>query len=388
LSVSALRNKGIVAQLPAAFTISAFGQSLVSNIIPRGYVANSTYAIFASDTPQITDVRGTPATDTYVFTISSPNGQFGTTTTSFNTYSITGTKASVNSNIQNIRFYSTKNLTTNTTYTVTVTCNGTQIFTKTVALNYSSTATIAGSNIVTFTSTVFDQRITFTPLQKNYATIEFLLVGGGGGGGTNGGISGKAGGGGGGGAVVYGQVNPGLVGDSAGINVGRGGNPGFNGTGSAFTPASGGGFAFGGNSGLIQNGGSTDVVFQGVGGSSAAGSDFSVPNGSYAGGTARSGTGFMTGGGGGGAGGVGQNGQPRVGGNGGTGLARSLSGTSVNYANGGGGGISWDGSPTQSGTAGISGTTPGSGGRGGGGLTTGLGATAGANGIVILKFTY
>jgi hypothetical protein len=395
LTASALRNKGIVAQLPAAFTITAAGQGLVSNIIPRNYVANSAYAIFAADTPQITDVRGTPSTDTYVFTISSPNGEFGTTTTSSSSYSITGTRAVVNSSISNIRFYSTKNLTTNTTYTISITRNGSNIFSGTKALNYSSTATITGTTTLTY-SNPGNYSVTFTPLQKNYALVEYLVVGGGGGGGTNGGISGKAGGGGGGGAVVYGQHDSGKIGSSASISVGSGGAPQFNGLGSSFNTGNTeflGVFAPGGYSGFIQNGGSTNDVFLGVGGTSGTGyeeqiNSSRIPNGNNAGGTARSGTGFMTGGGGGGAGGVGQNGQVRVGGNGGTGLANSISGTSRIYAYGGGGGISWDGSPTQSGTPGTSGTTPGSGGRGGGGLTTGGAAGQGLAGIVILRITY
>ena len=388
------RTRGLGAQLNATAFVSATGQGIVSNIISRNYVANSAYAIFAADTPQITDSRGTPSTDTYVFTISSPTGEFGTTTTASSSYSITGTRAVVNAGIPGIRYYSIKNSTANTTYTVTVTRNGSSIFTSTQALNFGSTAIIAGSTILTFTQPAF---WTPTIFERNYANIDYLVVAGGGGGGYNGGLSGRAGGGGGAGAVRTGTISAGLLANTGNIIV----SVGSGGAGQTSLPATGPGSGDNGNSSGISTSGSFSGITAagGLGGqgnrvgfNAAAGGTSGHP---YSGGLASFGTGYMAAGGGGGSSGNGQQGQTldfdpvNKGGDGGPGTTNNISGTSVIYAYGGGGGISWDGNSARSGTRGASYTTAGSGGAGGGGLTTGVFTpTAGKNGIVILKVYY
>ncbi len=193
--------------------------------------------------------------------------------------------------------------------------------------------------------------------------VDFLVVGGGGG--AGGGVSGQSyDGGGGGGEVLFGSS---LTAISSDVTVGAGGGLRADGEASVFGVVT----ASGGGSGMVS----------GIGGTSGSG---------FAGGA----KGGYEGGGGGGAGGVGSNGiaSPREGGDGGVGLASSITGTEVYYGGGGagGGGGEGPGSGGLGGGAGVN--TPNgqplanSGGGGMGGGVGGYASTAGADGVVIVRY--
>ena len=225
--------------------------------------------------------------------------------------------------------------------------------------------TIDGYKIHTYTVSG-----TFTPSLTKEGKIEVLVVGGGGGGRNE-----YAGGGGGGGAVVYGVLNIAKNTSPISVVVGTGGAAGVAGGTSYF-------------SSLTAPGGATGYPNY-VGGSSGNGNAGSI-------GTSK---------GGGGGGGAGSPALHRWTGGcpGGEGLGSSISGTLVNYGGGGGGagntsetgsgsgnyggwgpagGGRGANSTTHAGTAGLS-----SGGGGGGGTTyNNRNASAGADGVVIIRY--
>jgi hypothetical protein len=226
--------------------------------------------------------------------------------------------------------------------------------------------TIDGYKIHTYTVSG-----TFTPSLTKEGKVEVLVVGGGGGGRNE-----YAGGGGGGGAVVYGVINIAKNTDPISVVVGSGGAPSSNGGTSYF-------------SSLTAPGGSTGYAnyFGGASGNGNAGTG---------------GSSSKSGGGGGGAG------SPSLhswtgGGCGGEGFGSSISGTLVNYGGGGGGAGNSSESGSGSGNYGAWGpagggrgansTThasvarPNSGGGGGGGTTfNNRNASAGADGVVIIRY--
>ena len=232
-------------------------------------------------------------------------------------------------------------------------------------------------------------------------TVDYLVIGGGGGGGL------RHGGGGGAGGYIYATGQTLNSSTTYTITVGTGGAGG-----SGATPVAG----TDGNDSSISATGFTTVtaIGGGGGGTSAAGGDGgSGGGGGYSGVTAGSGTSGQgndggTGhsnapyhaGGGGGAGGAGAN-AGSIGGAGGDGLQNSITGTALYYAGGGGGGT-YNTSGTSAGGSGVGGSgssqqntagTPtantgsGGGGNGGsGGSATYNGtATAGADGVVIIR---
>lgn len=247
---------------------------------------------------------------------------------------------------------------------------------------------------VTVTETFTSSGTLTMPTQGTLLSATMLLIAGGGSGGWSSGSSYavKAGGGGGAGGYLNVDVTANLaIGQTYTITVGAGGiaytdltrGGGTNGDNSValgYTAIGGGRGAwsdgFGGSNG--QTGGS------GGGGGTGGGSAGGATSGQgYAGGAGQlSDTG--TGGGGGGAGAAGSTGA--LGGGGGAGASNNISGTSITYAVGGGGGNG------ATNTQGSYSTTPGSGGAGAG---TGFGdvnptswATAGQNGICIVRYTY
>lgn len=225
--------------------------------------------------------------------------------------------------------------------------------------------TIDGYKIHTYTVSG-----TFTPSLTAEGKVEVLVVGGGGGGSYA-----YAGGGGGGGAVVYGVLNIAKNTTPISVVVGNGGAVGSAGGTSYFSSLT----ANGGNPGSGN-----------YGGSSGSGNAGSGPSGS------------KSGGGGGGAG------SPSLhswtgGGCGGEGFGSSISGTLVNYGGGGGGSGNSSESGSGSGNYGAWGPAGGgrgansttnasaarlnSGGGGGGGTSfNNRSASAGADGIVIIRY--
>jgi len=253
----------------------------------------------------------------------------------------------------------------------------------------NSTATDGDYKAASFTSNG-----TFTPSADGF--VEYLVIGGGGGGGQ---------GGGGGGAGGYRTGYLAVTGSTAySITVGTGGaSPtstagGTNGVDSIFSSIT----SDGGGGGGTDSGGSTKDGGSGGGEGREESGD--------GGGAATAGQGYNGGeganysqGGGGGASAVGSNATAGTGsgsgGNGGAGLASSITGASVTRAAGGGGG-SYQGTVGSGGSS-IGGnggndsqaaTTPtantGSGGGGGGVAGSYTSGTAGADGIVILRYKF
>ena len=235
------------------------------------------------------------------------------------------------------------------------------------------------------------------------ATVDYLVVGGGGGGGL------RHGGGGGAGGYIYSTGQTLTAGTTYNITVGTGGagasgatsTPGSNGTdssisGTGFTTVTAIGGGGGGTSSAAGSGGSGG----GGGYTATAGGSGTVGQGND-GGAGQSGSPYH-GGGGGGAGAAGSN-AGSIGGDGGAGLQNSITGTALYYAGGGGGGT-YNTTGTSAGGSGVGGSgssqqntsgTPvantgsGGGGNGGsGGSATYNGtATAGADGVVIIRTT-
>ena len=235
--------------------------------------------------------------------------------------------------------------------------------------------------------------------------VEYLVVAGGGGGGFD------AGGGGGAGGYlssVVGELSgentgalsratvtaasfPVVVGGGGGAAGSVGSQAGDGGNSSAFGVTANGGGGAGSKEAVGRSGGS--------GGGSGHGSASFRASG-LAGQGFRGGdrNGSLTGGGGGGAGQEGQNGQSSIGGKGGDGIESSITGTPTFRAGGGGGGnfsgsdIGGAGGLGNGGRAGgaSTGPIPPTANTGGGGQSQGNasqpGATAGAAGIVIVRY--
>lgn len=358
LGCVAKKNKGLYALINSVSTLTAIGNQTIDNVIDRSFYSNTTNDIFATNTPKINyNPGGSP---TYVVTLTSPAGTFGDATSYATTYTITGTLAQVNAALAGVKFYSTLNYSSNSTYTFKLTVGGTVIRTVTKSLNYLGTATIVPTTTYYYGSTTW----TPTGAQKKYYQMDYTVVGGGGGGGGNNLIYAGSGQGGGGGSVINATA---ILLSNIGsftITVGLGGTP--SGTTGSTTGKSGS------SSSLVSNGGTVSinaVAAAGIGGVGISGYTGSASSG----GNGAGGSGF--------AGSISTN--LYKGGNGGNGLA-GLDG--VVYGYGGGGGVSWDGNTSGYGYAGKSYSTYGSGGTGGGGTNTGNGyPTSGRNGLVIIK---
>lgn len=211
---------------------------------------------------------------------------------------------------------------------------------------------------------------TFTPDLTKEGKIEVLVVGGGGGGA----YYNPHGGGGGGGAVVHDIINIPKGTAPITITVGSGGSVGANGTASTFALGS-----------ITANGGQAGSGYAGgTSGSSLAGTNGNFSSGGGGGGGARTASGYMFLGGG----------------VGGEGFGSTIEGTLKVYGGGGGGAGSTNGSNSNYPGAGINGGAYGaysgaaaalasinSGGGGGGGSGRhGTAASAGADGVVVIRY--
>lgn len=146
----------------------------VAGIVNTTYIANKGNAIFATNTPRITD--DDPLAATYHVTFTSPQGRFGTSTSSSSSLGFTGTIDQVNAWFSSIYFWPNAGYQGNTTYTYVQQKNSSTQITKTVNLTYAGTNTTA--NTYTFTSSG-----TWSPTfeESTYCKLDVLVVGGGGG---------------------------------------------------------------------------------------------------------------------------------------------------------------------------------------------------------------
>lgn len=211
---------------------------------------------------------------------------------------------------------------------------------------------------------------TFTPDLTKEGKIEVLVVGGGGGGA----YYNPHGGGGGGGAVVHDIIDIPKGTAPITITVGSGGSVGANGTASTF-----------GLGPITANGGGAGGGYTGgTSGSSLAGTNGNFSSGGGGGGGARTASGYMFLGGGVGGEGFGSTieGTLKVYGGGGGG-AGSTNGSNSNYP---GAGINGGASGAFSGSAAALASINSGGGGGGGSGRHGTAASAGADGVVVIRY--
>jgi hypothetical protein len=240
----------------------------ITNMTNRTYLSNVVNNIFATSTPIINDpVAGV----TYTITLSSPNGEFGTTTTAFTTYSFTGTISQINTNWSNIRFFPTKDFTGNTTFTYTQSKGGITTVSRTLSM------TFAGAGTVPTLKYEFFSNATWTPtlIEKKYSVFDYLLVGGGGAGGSKNGTTSAGSGGGGSGGVKY-EVDQPILLNSYSLTIGTGGAPVSGANGGNGTSTTGFGFTVGGGlgGGRAQVGGSFGLPGRGGENATGAGGGF------------------------------------------------------------------------------------------------------------------
>jgi flagellar basal body rod protein FlgC len=200
--------------------IGSFDNEVENMNINRSFIANNGNAIFATNTPQISDLDQTDPTYTIVF--QSNDGVF-TQATNLSPYvesvfenplSISGTKTFVNARYSSIKFYPTAGFSGNTNFTYTQFKNSVQQLTQSVGLSGSA------SNYLQERTQDFISSTNYTPTQEDvrYAKIgKILLVGGGGGG---------SGGGGGGGEVIFSDTPINFQAQNYTITVGAGGAAG------------------------------------------------------------------------------------------------------------------------------------------------------------------
>jgi hypothetical protein len=352
--------------------------------VPEPMQLTSTMNVLASEYPKLTYFNNQanqlifPAiedfgdgTDTYGFQINigTSVGQVGTSTSASDVFVLTGTKSSINSQLNNIYYYPTVNKTTNSLITVTQLKNGVQQWQRNIIITY------AGAGAISSATYTFNSSSSWTPTveQFKYGLMDFLIVGAGGAGaqanyqGSDPTYSPSGGPGGGGGAVLY-YTNNSISGGGYTVTVGAGGSG--NGGNSQFASYT----ANGGSAGFTTNYSVTPAT--GRGGSSGNGNAGSFDRNIIA-------EFRFNGGGGGGAGAPasGSTADPGstgelLGSPGGAGVANTISGTGVTYGAGGPG-------RGPNGLQFTVLTTPGSGGPGGNHLSNFN--LNGKNGIVIIR---
>ena len=369
----------------------------ISNMegITRFYLQEQSNLPFATTTPVIND----PDTgSTYTIELTSTRGQFGTATTAPSTFSYTGTVAQINSYFSSIYFHPTIGATTNGTFTYKQYKGATLVYQTTETIQYNGIGTWTG-RVVSFTN---DGTFEPTIEEQRFGQMDYLVVGGGGGGG--GAYTGAecAGSGGAGGKVVTATAQS-ISQTSYSITIGQGASaqtltaagPGTvqNGTSTVFSTLA---TASGGNGGTSETEDNFtnryDLPSYNSGWLPMAGGN----NADYNGGQGyliTSAAAVLQSVGGGGGAGAGQNGSNSYtaasvvyGGDGGNGITSSISGSSVEYG-GGGAGAGSGGVSGRNGVPGSSGT-PGTGGNGGTADSSGfnyIAATAGQDGIVVIK---
>jgi hypothetical protein len=285
----------------------------------RSYTSNTQNVIFTAfgaQAPFIEEIPG--STSTYEVTLTSTEGEWGTTAdiyTAASSITFTGSRTQVNTWFETVTWYPVKNNTGTVSATYTQKKDGVLQITKNFNLEFAASGTIT-DQLYTF-ETAFNAGLgdfttyTWTPTlaERKYTVMDYLIVGGGEDGVGFGSFDTGSGGRGGQVISATGQT---ISNTSYTVNVGASGE----GTGSRNSSFAGqtavtaysGGFANGTDASL-----STKTAFGGGSGAGGAGQNGSV-----------TGTG------------------PYVieGGDGGAGVANSITGTSRLYAPGGGGGFS------------------------------------------------
>lgn len=386
--------------------------ALTNASVSRSYLSNQTNQnIFGSNTPQISTFI--PDT-TFTLTLSCANGDFEGASGGFQTgtYSYSGSKSQIESEIASIDFYPDRDFISNTTVVITLN-NGNFTASYNAPINFAGTG---GTLFATYTFTsTGNQNWTPTREEYTYGNIEYFMIGGGGAGEVEpGGVGTLGGAGGGAGEIKTGTGVP-VVNQTYIVNVGAGGyaqySPsniytgrdsiaGIDGNNTTFNGITARG-GQGGKASYLDNvatGSTSDWKPSTNGTTNLGGSDGS---GTYVGGDVGYAS-FVLGGYSkegnftstvGGAGGAGSSG------NGGDGSLQVVGSTTYNIGGVGGNGTTFEG--TTYGYGGVGGSTaqnaiqvealkpieyntPGSGGHGRSGNT---GGEAGQDGIVILKIT-
>jgi len=159
----------------ATFTCNVEALQAVSNAaLTRTYVANKESQPFLTNPPQITD----PRSGTYTVVLTATNAQFSQNTTSSSaSLTLTGSKATVNSQIASVYFMPDWNVLSNLSITWTQKYNGTTYATRTIATNYGS-----NNNDVKRVNFTTSGNHSYTPtfLEKKYCQIVRTMIGGGG----------------------------------------------------------------------------------------------------------------------------------------------------------------------------------------------------------------
>lgn len=176
--------------------------------VTRNYIGNNANLIFSTNTPQIIDLDSI-GTNTYTVTLTCSFGKFSiiynqnplVQTALSSPFTITGTKAEINSALALIRFYPNAGVSSNGTFTYTQSKNGNLQVSAICQLNGTP-----GTHTLSTTKLVFTSTTTWTPTyeQVMYADVYNLsVVGAGGGGAGNTGSGNFGGSGGGGGGALY-----------------------------------------------------------------------------------------------------------------------------------------------------------------------------------------
>ena len=149
-------------------------EAVTNTTVVRSYTANKENQPFLTNTPQITDLRN----GTFTVVLTCTNAEFGLTTSSSSaSLTLTGTKASINSQIANIYFYPNWNVLTNLSITWTQKYSGTTYTTRTLAVNYAANNT----DVKRYTFlTAGAHSFVPTYIEKKYYQISKNLIGGGG----------------------------------------------------------------------------------------------------------------------------------------------------------------------------------------------------------------
>ena len=394
LSISAMRVKVVSSSQTATTVLSSTGHYVTAlvNVPNTTYVANNMNNIFATSQARISSDN---TISTYKIEFTCSNGKFGTTSGSVLNYSISGSLTDVNNSLTQTRFFPTKNYTGSISYSMLFYIDNVLSSTTTRTLTYSSTNSVG--NTYSYTASTYTVWVP-TVVEREYAIMDYLIIGAGGGGAGNNTESLSNGGGGGGAGEVYYYTNQTISLSSYDVEVGAGGQIKQNING--FGPIDGGaggnsvfsGHTISGGNGGIGIHGSVEYgtgTLSNVGG--ASGSGYHGGNAIISG-SAGASISLLACGGGGGSSSVGSNGYIESstyyrGGDGGSGTPNSITGTSILYAIGGGGSSTQQNNSSLN--VGQGGTTPGSGGFAGrksypDGLYTNV-PTVGKDGCVIIK---
>ena len=200
------------ASLSSSSTLVVSGQYIPKlTLVSRNYTGNTITQLISGDQYSYHDT-----TNTYTVTMSSPGGQFGTSSAPIsnytnNSYQFSGSYSAIKNQLNTTWFWPTKNYSSNTTYTVTITTNDGISVTASNSLNWSGWWSGA---IYTFNYNSNGFTWSPTSVEMYYASINYTIVGAGGGGDFSGG---------GGGQVIQGSYSS-ITQTTYNVYVGKGGH--------------------------------------------------------------------------------------------------------------------------------------------------------------------